>query len=100
MSSIQGVFSAACTLPMGWGTNQLRLFSALRRASARRRASSLMILFMPKICGLTASACGAVVWAWQLYPASMASNQVPSTSCLVGALGLVYVSGQILIHDS
>jgi hypothetical protein len=63
MSSIQGVFSAACTLPMSWGTNQSRLCSALKRASARRRASSLMILFMPKICGLTASARSAVMWA-------------------------------------
>ena len=51
MSKIHGVFNALCTLPSSWGQSQELLCSALMRDSARRRASSLMILFIPKSGG-------------------------------------------------
>ena len=58
-----GVFNAACTLPSNWGISQPQLCSALMRAEARRRASSLMILFTPSTCGLSASLRSPVMWA-------------------------------------
>lgn len=63
ISSINGVLNALCTLPISWGQSQELLCSALMRDSARRRASSLMILFIPKIWGLTASLRRPVMWA-------------------------------------
>jgi hypothetical protein len=63
MSSTQGLSSAWRTECMSAGRIHVVLEGSSMRTKARRRASSLTILFMPSACAATASPRSAVMWA-------------------------------------
>jgi hypothetical protein len=95
MSSTQGWSIASRTECIRLGLIQAVLAASSMRSIARRSASSLTTLFMPSACAATASPRSAVMCAQRLWPASMPSISVPSTSRLSGALPLRYDNGQL-----
>ena len=93
MSRIQGTSSKGAVLSPRWLLSQAMPASSGIANSARRKASSLITLFIPSSPGLTPSQRIVVTCESRRCPDKMDSIQVPSTSALLGAFGLVTSAG-------